>query len=67
MKANIEYIQMFNIVVYVDWRAEYKGLHSEFEFSPEYRPRESNIELYIRLLNRVLNMNMESRIQSVVE
>ena len=36
----------------------------EFEYSAECRPGEPNIELYIRILNTVLNIDLESRIQN---
>ena len=37
---------------------EYRALLSEFESSAEYRPKEPNIELYIGILNIVLNMSV---------
>ena len=40
--------------------SEYKDLHSEFKNSAEYRPGEPNIELYIRNLNIVMNIDPES-------
>ena len=33
-----------------------------FEYSAEYRPGEPNIELYIRMLNIALNIDLEGRI-----
>ena len=50
---------------------EYRSLRMEFEYSAEYKPGELNIELqiqrlkmvlYIRMLNGVLNEDLESRI-----
>ena len=41
--------------------AEYRALHLEFEYSAEYRPVDPNIELYIRSLNIVLNIDLEDR------
>ena len=35
---------------------EYRALHSVFEYSAEYRPGGLNIELYIQILNIVLNI-----------
>ena len=60
---NIElYIQMLNIVLNIDSRAEYRALHWDFEYSAEYRPGGSNIELYIQMLNIVLNIDLDCRI-----
>ena len=39
-----------------------KSQHSEFENSAEYIPGEPNIELYIQMLNMVLNIDLEGRI-----
>ena len=44
------------------WRAEYRALHSDFEYRAEYRPGGPNIELYIRMLNIALNIDLGSRI-----
>ena len=44
------------------WWAEYRALHSGFEYSAEYRPGGPNIELYIRMLNIALNIDLEGRI-----
>ena len=41
---------------------EYRALHSEFECSAEYRPEETNLELFIFCLNTVLNIDLEDRI-----
>ena len=50
----------------VDYRAEYRpegsNIHSEVEYSAEYRPGGPNIELYIRLLNMELYIDLEGRI-----
>ena len=35
------------------------ALYSEFEYNDKYRSGEPNIELYIRLLNIVLNIDLE--------
>ena len=43
---------------------EYRALHSDVAYSAEYRPGEPNIELYIRLFNIVLNIDLEGRIKS---
>ena len=43
-------------------RTEYRALHSEVEYGAEYRPGEPNIEPYIRLLNIVLNVDLEGRL-----
>ena len=40
----------------------YRALHLVVEYSAEYRPGEPNIELYIQLLNIVLNIDLEGRI-----
>ena len=37
--------------------ADYRALHSESESSAEYRPGEPNTELYIGILNIVLNID----------
>ena len=37
-------------------------LHSAVEYSAEYGPGGPNIELYIRSLNIVMNIDVESRI-----
>ena len=42
---------------------EYIDLHSElFEYKAECRPGGPNIELYIQMLNIVLNIDLEGRI-----
>ena len=51
---------MLHIVLNSDPEAEYRALHLELEYSAEYRTGEPNIELYIRLLNIVLNIELES-------
>ena len=50
---------MLNIVLIIDLEAEYRALHSDVVYSAEYRPREPNIELYIQMLNIVLNIDLE--------
>ena len=35
---------------------------SEFEYSAEYRPEDPDIELYIRMFNIVMNIDVEDRI-----
>ena len=35
---------------------EYRALHSDVEYSADYRPGELNIELYIQMLNILLNI-----------
>ena len=39
---------MLNIVLNTDLGVESRALHSDVEYSAEYRPRMWNIELYIR-------------------
>ena len=41
--------------------AKYRDLHSDIEYSAEYRPGGPNIDLYIRRLNIVLNIDLEGR------
>ena len=41
---------------------EYRAIHSDVEYSAEYKPGEPNIELYIQMLNIVLNIDLESGI-----
>ena len=43
-------------------KVEYIALHSDVEYNAEYRHREPNIELYIRMLNIVPNIDLEGRI-----
>ena len=45
-------------------RAEHRALHSDVENSAGNRPGGPNMELYIRMLNIVLNIELESRIWS---
>ena len=45
---------------------EYRALHSEFGYSAEYRPGEPNIELYIGILNIVLNIELYIRLLNLV-
>ena len=44
------------------WRVEYRALYLDVEYSIEYRPGGPNIELYIRMLNIALNIDLEGRI-----
>ena len=39
---------------------EYRALHSDVEYSAEYRPGGPNLELYIGILNIMLNKDLES-------
>ena len=41
------------------WRAEYRALRSDVEYSAEYRTTGLNKELYIRFLNLALNIDRE--------
>ena len=51
---------MLNVVLNIDLeRAEYRALHSDVEYSAKYRSGEPNIELYIRVLNIALNIDLE--------
>ena len=57
------YIRFLNLALNIyTCRAEYRALHSVLEYNAEYRPGGLNIELYIRMLNRVLNIDLGSRI-----
>ena len=53
---------MYNLVLNIDLKAEYRALHSEFEYSAEYRPGGPNIELCVGMLNIVLTIDLEGRI-----
>ena len=44
---------------------EYRALHSEFEYSAEYWHGGPNIELYIQMLNIVLNIDLESEYRAL--
>ena len=55
---------MLNIVLNIDVRTEYRVLHSDVEHGAEYIPGDQNIELYIRKLNIMLNIDLYSRILS---
>ena len=49
----------------VEYSAEYRPggpNYSEFEYSAEYRHEGPNTELYIQMLNIVLNIDLEGRI-----
>ena len=50
---------MLNIALNIDLEAEYGALHLDIESSAERRPGGPNIELYIRMLNIVLNIDLE--------
>ena len=50
---------MLIIVLSIDWKAEYRALHSDVEYSAQYRPGGPNVELYIRMLNIALNIDLE--------
>ena len=41
---------------------EYRAIHSDVESSAEYRPGKPDIELYIQMLNIVLNIDLDDRI-----
>ena len=43
---------------------EYRALHSDIEYSAEYRPGGPNIELFIQMLNIMVNIDLEGRIYS---
>ena len=49
-------------MLHIDLDAEYRALHSDVESSAEYRHAGPNIELYIRMLNIVLNIDLEKGI-----
>ena len=54
---------MLNIAMNIDLGSRiYRALHSDVEYSAEYRPGWPNIELYIQILNIVLNIDLDSRI-----
>ena len=53
---------MLNIVLNMDLGSEYRALHSDVEYCAEYRPGQPNMELYIRMLNIALNIDLESGI-----
>ena len=42
--------------------SEYRALHSDVEYSAECRPGQPNTQLYIRMLNVALNIDLEGRI-----
>ena len=44
----------------IDLESRIRALHSDVENSAQYRPREPNIELYIRMSNIVLNIDLET-------
>ena len=52
----------FTHLLNIDQEDEYRALHSDVEYSAEYRPGEPNIKLYIRMLNVALNIDLEGRI-----
>ena len=43
-------------------KADNRTLHSDVQYSAKYRPEGPNIELYIRMLNIALNIDLEGRI-----
>ena len=53
---------MLNIALKIDLEDQYRALHSVFESSAEYRPGEPNKMLFIQMLNKVLNIDLEGRI-----
>ena len=53
---------MLNIELNIDLKTRISALHSDVEYSSEYRPEDPNRELYIPILNKVMKIDLEDRI-----